>query len=250
MDADHNSLELLSHFDRPKRLSPADIVQPSYSQPPALPGVCETPGLVAHTEPPAEPGADSSFVSDNSKPTASRDARWVLKWAAASAVVAIAVSQLVAFGYVCAADRALNVAARAGASESILPRATYESICAAVERRLTEYPQLGGQLQITVLQNGRPVGQRFQAREEDRISITISAPDSAFMPGWLKKSPAWKGGILLTARPSALCQVADCGRSILRRRPNRVPRNQAPKSRSVRGTFADRRRLAADNDCG
>ncbi len=198
MDADHNSLELLSHFDRPKLLSPAELEL--VSQPPALPGVCETPGLVAPVEPPAVPGADSSFVSDISKPTSSRDARWILKWAAASAVLAIAASQLITFAYVCAADHTLKLAARAGASESILPRATYESICAAVERRLTEYPQLGSRLQLTVLQNGRPIGQRFQARGEDRISVTISAPDSAFMPSWLTKLPMWKGEVPLTAR--------------------------------------------------
>jgi hypothetical protein len=116
------------------------------------------------------------------------------------AVVAVAATQLIAFAYMCAADRALNLAARAGASESILPRATYDSICAAVERRLTEYPHLGSHLQLTVLQNGRPVGQRFQAREDDRISITISAPASAMTPGWLTKLPQWRGDLLLNAR--------------------------------------------------
>jgi hypothetical protein len=200
MDSDDNPLELLSHFDRPKLLSPLDESDRSDRQPSAPPGVSENPGLVLHAEPPAEPGADESFASRHSNRTQSRDARWILKWASAFAVVAIAASQLTSFAYVTAADHALNLAARAGASESILPRSTYESICGAVERRLAEYPQLGSQLQLTVLQNGRPIGQRFQLREDDRISITISAPASAFTPAWLAKLPTWQGDVLLAAR--------------------------------------------------
>ena len=53
--------------------------------------------------------------------------------------------------------------------EATLPRATYQSITAAVERRLASYPQLSGQLQLSVLQNGRPVGTQFRAGDGDRL---------------------------------------------------------------------------------
>jgi hypothetical protein len=200
MDADRISLELLDHFDRPKLLSPLESVRQLRRQPPALPRVSEGAGSFVLLGPPAEPGAGVFSAIGFSRLSPSRDVRWILKWAAAIAVVTVSASQLVAFAYVCVADRALNLAARAGAAESILPRATYQSIYAAVERRLADYPRLGSRLQMTVLQNGRPVGQRFRAREDDRISITISASASAMMPGWLTTVPQWRGDLLLTAR--------------------------------------------------
>jgi hypothetical protein len=91
------------------------------------------------------------------------------------------------------------MAARTGATEATLPRATYQSVAAAVERRLAGYPQLGGQLQLNLLQNGRPVGRQFRAGDGDRVSITLSAPTSSVVPGWLSKISLWRGDAPLNA---------------------------------------------------
>lgn len=198
MDSDQASLELLSHFDRPKQLTSAELR--IVSQPPTSPGVCETVESSPPQEPPAEPGAAERVVDEHLRQILRRDVRWILKWAAALAVIAIAASQLTAFAFVWHGERQLELAARAGASESILPRATYATISAALERRLASYPQLRHYLQQTVLQNGRPVGPRFQAGEDDRISVTVSAPASAFLPGWLTHLPTWRSEVLITAR--------------------------------------------------
>jgi hypothetical protein len=198
MDSDQASLELLSHFDRPKTLSLAEYRELD-RQPPALPGVKSARDVNAPQEPPAEPGADRLNGKSDSQQILQRDVRWILKWAAALAIISIAAVQLAAFLYLCQAQHALNLAARAGASESILPRANYETIYAAIGRTLANYSQLGSQLQVTVLQNGRPVGRRVSFGEEDRISVTISAPASAMTPNWLTKLPQWRGDVLITA---------------------------------------------------
>jgi hypothetical protein len=91
------------------------------------------------------------------------------------------------------------LAARAGAFEATLPRANYKTIAAAVDRILVAYPQLSGKTQLTVLQNGRPVGQQLRPGENDRISVTITAPASAFTPRWLLKLPRWSDDTHITA---------------------------------------------------
>ena len=115
MDSDQTSLDMLSHFDRPKTLSPDEISQ-LHSQPPALPGVCLPRIVEAPPDPPAEPGAAESSAEKLPRRIPQRDVRWILKWAAALAVVSIAAIQLAAFSYLCQAQHALNLAARAGAS--------------------------------------------------------------------------------------------------------------------------------------
>jgi hypothetical protein len=205
MDSDQTSLDLLSHFDRPKTLSLAEYRELD-KQPPAPPCVRTALDVDAPQEPSAEPatadlqpGADRPKGKTHSQQILQRDARWILKWAAALAIVAIAATQLTAFCYLCETQHALNLAARAGASESILPRATYETICAAIARRLANYPQAETQLQVTVLQNGRPIGRRLRFDEEDCISVMISAPASAMTPSWLARLPQWRGDVLITA---------------------------------------------------
>jgi hypothetical protein len=111
----------------------------------------------------------------------------VLQWAAAVAVLAIASSVLVEFGQGIAAEHVLRIAARAGAAEATLPKATYESVAAVIERRLaTTCPQLKGQLQLTLLRNGTPVVQHFRPVGGDRLSVTISAPTSSLVSSWVR----------------------------------------------------------------
>ncbi|HEX4413887.1 MAG TPA: hypothetical protein VH107_09695 [Lacipirellulaceae bacterium] len=199
MDSDQPSLDLLSHFDRPKTLSPAEYREPDW-QPLALPRVSSVRDVNTSQERPAELAAVEHSPERPSQQICRRDGRWVLKWGAAVSVIAVAASQLIAFAYICQGEHALDSAARAGASESILPRATYETISAAIERRLATCLQLGSQLQVTILQNGRPIGQRFRIGEDDRISVIISAPASAMTPSWLAKLPLWRGDVLISAR--------------------------------------------------
>jgi hypothetical protein len=173
MDTAQTSYELLAHFDRPKLATAAELEWMAGVEP------------AAADEPPAA--------------LRTRGVRWVLQWAAAIGVLAFAASLLTEFAYLVAAEQSLNMAARAGATEATLPRATYQSITAAVERRLASYPQLNGQLQLRLLQNGTPVGQQFRVSDGDRVSIALSAPTSSVVPGWLRKLSPWHGDAPLNA---------------------------------------------------
>jgi hypothetical protein len=182
MDFDQTCLDFLDHFDRPKA---ADAVPFKSSERVEFDALS-----IALND-------DDAHVS-RAFPT--RSARWVLLWTAAIAVLLIAVGGLTQFAYMIAAEHTLNVAARAGATEATLPRATYQSVTAAVERRLVKYPLLSGQLQVNLLQNGTPVGQKFRAGDGDRFSITISVPASVAMPTWLRKFSPWHDESLINAR--------------------------------------------------
>lgn len=129
-----------------------------------------------------------------------RDARWVLKWAAAFAILVVAAATLLEFGYLMAAERMLNFAARAGAMEATLPRATYDSVLGAVERRLAGYSQMQGRVQLTLLQDGKPVGRRLQGGDGVRFSVVLQAPASAAVPSWLIKLTPWRTAEPLLAR--------------------------------------------------
>jgi hypothetical protein len=162
---DQTSCDLLSHFDYPKTIdaTPAIVSQ----------GVCDELGW-------------PNVQSPCKLPDAKRGVRWVLQWAAALTVLAIATCVLLDFACLATAEHLLTVAARAGALEATLPRATYESIVATTERRLARYPQLAGQLRIDIEQNGVPVGRQFRQCAGDRISVTLVAPVSAVTPPWLR----------------------------------------------------------------
>jgi hypothetical protein len=182
MDFDQTCLDFLDHFDRPKT---ADAVDFNSSESIAF----DAPSIALD---------DAYAHASRHLPT--RSAHWVLLWTAAIAVLLIALGGLTQFAYLIAAEHSLNVAARAGATEATLPRATYQSVKAAVERRLVNYPLLSGQLQVNLLQNGTPVGQKFRAGNGDRFSITISVPTSVAMPTWLRKFSPWHDESLINAR--------------------------------------------------
>lgn len=162
MDREHTSFELLAHFD------PHDEVV-------AAP---KTRAVVAHRV---------------------RDARWVIKWAAAIAILIVAGATLLEFAYLMAAERTLSFAARAGAMEATLPRATYDSVRTTIERRLAGYSQMQSQLQILLLRDGQPAGKRLAASDGTRYSIVVKTPAAAALPPWLIKLTPWRSEQPLTA---------------------------------------------------
>jgi hypothetical protein len=49
------------------------------------------------------------------------------------------------------------------------------------------------------LQNGSPIGPHFRSGDGDRFSITLSAPASTMMPGWLRRLSFWRNDMPLNA---------------------------------------------------
>jgi len=94
---------------------------------------------------------------------------------------------------VLAAERTLSVAARAGAMEATLPRATYQSVTAAIDRRLIQYPLLAKQLHMSLVQNGALVQSQFHQHQGDLFAITLSGPGSSAVPEWLRTLLFWRG---------------------------------------------------------
>lgn len=163
MDRDHTSYELLAHFVPGKNV---------------------------------DPNTAAAFIARRYI----RDARWVLKWAAAFAILVVAAATLLEFSYLMAAERTLNVAARAGAMEATLPRATYESVQAAVQRHLADYSQMHGQVQLTLLRDGQAVAKQLHAGDGVRFSIVVKVPALAALPAWLTKLTPWRSEQSLLAR--------------------------------------------------
>jgi hypothetical protein len=191
MDSRHTSDELLGHFDQPKTLEMPDFEW-----------VDEVIQLA--------PAADASNSAPSADPAPARfieipqDTRrgvcWVLAWAGALAVITVAMSVIAEFAYVLAAERTLLVAVRAGAMEATLPRATYQSVTAAVDRRLSQYPSLAAQVQLSLLQNGTLVQSQFRQHDGDRFVIMLSGPSSAAVPAWLSTLICWRGDSAIRAQ--------------------------------------------------
>ncbi len=183
MDSVPTSDELLAHFERPKTVDLPDF---------------EWDEDVIPLKPAADTGRD---VAPHDRAAAGfievprgtrRGACWVLAWASALAVLLVTAGVLTHFAYLLAAERTLSVAARAGAMEATLPRATYQSVTAAIGRRLNQYPSLIGQLRVTVCQNGTPVQSQFRQHDGDRFAIVLSAPSAAAVPCWLRAVIFWR----------------------------------------------------------
>jgi hypothetical protein len=195
---DHQtSHELLSHFDRPKVVDCPDFewVENADEAPGGFVEIVKiAPARWGLADARPQPPVARWKIDDDQPqpPTYTRGAGWVLQWAAAVAVLGFTASVLTEFAYLTSAERSLNMAARAGVVEATLPRATVQSITAVVERRLASYPQLNGQLQLSVLQNDTPVDQRLRVGDGDRIAITLSAPTTSLVPGWLRKLLPWR----------------------------------------------------------
>jgi hypothetical protein len=183
MDGAPTSDDLLAHFDRPKTLDLPDFAW-GEDVIPIDSSAATSRDVASHDR------AAAGFIE------VPRDTRrgvcWVLGWASALAVLVVTAGVLVDFACLLAAERALSVAARAGAMEATLPRATYQSVTAAVERRLRQYPALAKRLHITVFQNGTLVPSRFRQHDGDRFAVALSAPDGSAFPAWLRALVFWR----------------------------------------------------------
>jgi len=197
MDRDPSTHELLSHFDRPKTIDCPDFdwseerdstpesfveVAPAEPNAPAPKPVLR----VVVAEPEIDDAADRAPSSTAANPTEqTRGVLWVLRWAATLGVITAAVAFIASFGYIKAADHAIESAARAAVTEATLPRASFESIELVVARRLAHYPQLGGDVQLQVTVDGLPVLGWVHAVGGDLVTVTVAAPRSKMVPAWL-----------------------------------------------------------------
>lgn len=184
MDSGPTSSDFLAHFDRPKTLGMPDFEWVDE----VIPFESAASGVQGASVPNHN---IERFVAvpRNTR----RGVCWVLAWAGALAVLAIATGVLTEFAYVLAAERALSAAARAGAMEATLPRATYQSVTAAVDRQINHYPLLTKQLRFSLLQNGMLVQSQFRQHECDRFTVRLSGPSSAAVPDWLRTLMFWRG---------------------------------------------------------
>jgi hypothetical protein len=182
MESGQTSEDLLGHFDRPKTLDLPDFEWVEEVIP------FDSAARVSHGNGAPERAA-SGFIE------VPRDIRrgvcWVLAWAGALAVVAIAAGVLAEFAYVLSAEHTLSVAARAGAMEATLPRANYQRVTATVERRLKQYPRLIKQLHLGLLQNGTLVQSQFRQKDGDQFAISLSAPSRSAVPDLLRALVFW-----------------------------------------------------------
>jgi hypothetical protein len=162
MDTDQSSLHLLSHFDQP---------------------------------------ADATVVSalplSPVRPT--RGTLWVLKWTCTAASLLYATTLMTEFAYSLAAEQILARAARAGALEATLPRATVKSVEQSVRRCLAGRIASHGELKITLFDNGAWVTKKLERRGGDRLSIALSIPARALMPSWICMLTSWRGDTKIEA---------------------------------------------------
>jgi hypothetical protein len=116
------------------------------------------------------------------------------------AVLCLAVGILTRFAYCLVAEHALARAAKAGALEATLPRATYRSVAEAVHSRLTRHAALADALRLGVLQNGIPARGALRVRKGDAITIALAVPVRAALPGWLRALELPTGKSQITVR--------------------------------------------------
>ncbi len=177
MNPGQTSHDLLAHFDRPKTVDLPDFEWVDEIIP------LEPQGILVNRLDSAE-SSTRGFIE--LPQITRRGIRWVVTWAAALVVLAVATSVLIEFAYVLAAEHTLAIAARAGAMEATLPRATYRSVATTVERRLANYPLLAKDLHMSLTQNGSLVQSQFRQHDGDRFAIALSAPNISAMPNWLR----------------------------------------------------------------
>jgi hypothetical protein len=153
--------------------------------------------LLAHFDGPAARGTTCR--------TPTRGVGWVLQWSAAIATLFFAVSLLTQFAYGLAAELTLARAARAGALEATLPRATYHSVAQSIARRLDNLSQPPpNRMRFSLLHNGAPVSGMIQAGEGDRLSVTVAVPMYDVLPRWLRTACFWQADAQIEARAERL----------------------------------------------
>jgi len=128
-----------------------------------------------------------------------RGVAWVVRWVAVMGMLAWAAAQVVAFGYQLAAEQTLARAARAGALEATLPRATAASIADVIWTRLDDWAIPRREMQITLTQNGTPLHQQFHPRPGDRVAVTLRVASVSVLPAWLRNVSIAASGRHITA---------------------------------------------------
>jgi hypothetical protein len=127
---------------------------------------------------------DGTLTRDQAARRSARGIGWILRWTAALATLFVAAVFLAQFSYCLAAERALSRAARAGALEATLPRATHQSVARAVARHL-DGRRTGG-LQLTLQHNGVPVAGVIRACGGDQLAVALALPTLDVLPRWLR----------------------------------------------------------------
>ena len=94
---------------------------------------------------------------------------------------------LAEFAYCLAAEHTVARAARAGALEATLPRATSKSIAESVTQRLAGYPQHQRTNAARDSAEWQAVLGRLNVQPGDRISVHVAVPGTAVLPRWLQR---------------------------------------------------------------
>ena len=100
-------------------------------------------------------------------------------------ILAITGLGLVQFFWLLAAGEVLGQAAKAGAQEAVLPKATFQSVSDAVRRRLEPWAFAGNSRQIVVQVGGRAAYGVLQPRSGDEVVVTVSIASHAAVPDLL-----------------------------------------------------------------
>src|SRR5262249_43714238 len=98
---------------------------------------------------------------------------WVLRWAAAIAVLFYCATVLTEFFYALAAEQMLVHAAEAGVHEATLPRATFTGVEQTVWQRLAGSVESRGDVRLMLLANEKQVGRKWQPHDGDDVSIAL-----------------------------------------------------------------------------
>jgi hypothetical protein len=128
-----------------------------------------------------------------------RGVGWVLKWAAAVAVLCVAAIILLNFAYRLAAEQSMIRAARAGIREASLPRATNRTVEQSIRRELVGCYRLGSDTDIALRTAGRPIKGIAANKSDGVFSVTLSASVNAALPNWLQALSPWHAQIVISA---------------------------------------------------
>jgi hypothetical protein len=132
-----------------------------------------------------------------------RGVGWVMRWAAAIAMLGVAGIVLLDFAYRVAGEQALVRAAKAGVRETAMPRATSRSVEQSICRALGELPPGCRSLRIVMTSGGKPWRGGRTADSAAAIVITLSLPVAEVIPDWLRViSPATGGVMTVHNNPS------------------------------------------------
>jgi hypothetical protein len=212
MDTDQSTHKLLEHFDRPKR-----VISPDFDWDESDCGAAEFDPRVAVDSKfmrcsrrdrwvPSQP-LDSSpqLPAATIEPPVATIGVWcVLQWAAAVVILAVVANVLYGFAQRLGTQRSLQLAARAGAIEAVLPRASYHSVRDTIGRRLAGISELES-WELTLLQNDAHVFRQIAENERDLFIVTVTARMSSTVPAWLQ----WLPGV---GEPSTITVQAEKGR--------------------------------------